>query len=347
MELGDRLAALLAERYPSVGWEVFLVRDPLVEPPVGLSELVDAARLRLLEEGWDLAVAITDLPLRLSRRPLLTHSSPTHGTALVSLPALGVRRIPSRLADAIADAVGVLVGDMPARRGANRAGTSRMPIQRRLAELVTDIQDPSAHQGVTFLARVLTGNIRLLLGMIWANRPWRLIGHLSRALIGALAAASSAVILSDVWRIAADADAWRHAVLTLVAVAIAVVTLITAHDLWERAGDTRMREQVALFNLVTLITVMFGIATLYLAVFVVSLGAAALIIDPSLFAHEVGHPVDLGDYMRLAWLSSTFAMVGGALGGTVESDAAVREAAYAYRHEDQTARATRGDLASS
>ena len=90
-----------------------------------------------------------------------------------------------------------------------------------------------------------------------------------------------------------------------------------------------------LFNLVTAVTVAFGIVSLYVAVFVVALGAAALLIDPTLFKETILRPVGVSDYLRLAWLASLLATVGGALGGVVESDAAVREAAYAYRAQDE------------
>ena len=80
------------------------MRDYLVTPPVDLTELVDAARTRLLDEDWDLAICVTDLPLRLGRRPLVTHASPTHSVALVSLPALGIRRVRTRLLDEIVEA---------------------------------------------------------------------------------------------------------------------------------------------------------------------------------------------------------------------------------------------------
>src|SRR4051812_1668791 len=96
-EVGAELAAVLAERYPDVEWEVSVVRDALVQPPVRFSEMVDAARRRLLDEDWDLAAVVTEVPLRLNRRPLITHASPTHGVALVSLPAHGVLRVPRRL----------------------------------------------------------------------------------------------------------------------------------------------------------------------------------------------------------------------------------------------------------
>jgi uncharacterized membrane protein len=322
-ELTRELGEILSRRYPSVCWELPHIRDPLVTPPVALTEMVDAARRMLLAEDWDLVVCVTDLPLRLSRRPLLTHASPTHGVALVSLPALGVRRVNRRLVDSISMAVTALVGDEGER------------VQRRLTELAEHADDAAGSGGVTFLARVVTGNVQLILGMIRANRPWRLVAHLDRALLGAIAAGSAALVVSDVWLISASLDTWRLVVLTVASVAVAVVTLIKAHELWERADDPRTREQVMLFNLVTLVTVAFGLLTLYAVTFVVSLSGAALLIDSSVFEHAVGHPAHAQDYLRLAWLASSLSTVGGALGGVLESDAAVREAAYAHRPEDE------------
>ncbi|HET6172983.1 MAG TPA: hypothetical protein VFD90_10280 [Gaiellales bacterium] len=322
----DELGRVLSERYPSVEWDLRLVRDPLVRPPVHLTELVEVTRQRMLAEGWDLALLVTDVPFRLARRPLLSHASPTHGVALVLLPAVGVVARLRRLRDAAADAVGMLIGDPPR----DREGRRGPHVQRRLRELATDVDAPD-DDGVAFLARVISGNVRLLLGMIGANHPWRLVGRLSRALLGALAVAVFALVTSDVWRIATSLDPPRLAVLTLASVAAAVVTLIAVHRLWERAPERHAREQVVLFNLATLATVAFGIAALYAAVFVASLAVAGLLIDSSVFAGQLGHDVDVSDYLRLAWLTSSLATVGGALGAMLETDDAVREAAYAYR----------------
>jgi hypothetical protein len=333
-ELADELAAELSRRYPDVRWDVPHLREPLVEPPVDLTELVDATRARLLEEDWDLALCITELPVRLARRPLLVQASPTHGVAIVSLPALGVLRVSRRLREAAADAVGALIGDPPQPGSRATDAARRLRTRRRLIELATDVNDPSVH-GVALVARVIEGNIRLLLGMIRANRPWRLAARLFRALAGALAALTFALIASDVWRMADSLDTLRLAVLTLAAIATAVFTLIAAHGLWESAPDPYAREQVLLFNIATLATVALGIVSLYVAVFVAGLAVAGLLIDSSLFARAVDHPVDLSHYLRLAWLASSLATVGGALGAGLESGVAVREAAYAYRRQEE------------
>ena len=91
--------------------------EGLVEPPARLTDLVDAARAFLLARDWDLAVVVTEVPLRLGRRPMLSHASPTHGVALISLPALGVMHVGRRLRDAAGDAIAALIGDAPWEAG--------------------------------------------------------------------------------------------------------------------------------------------------------------------------------------------------------------------------------------
>jgi len=43
-------------------------------------------------------------------------------------------------------------------------------------------------------------------------------------------------------------------------------------------------------------------ASLYAAAFAVILAVAAVMIDASLFVREIGHPVNVWGYVRLAWL---------------------------------------------
>ena len=97
--------------------------------------------------------------------------------------------------------------------------------------------------GVRFVAAVVRGNLRLLLGMVRANRPWRLAARLSRALVAALAAVAFALVTSDIWRIA-DSLGWlRLLALSIVSLAAIVLALLAAHGLWERAANRRGREQ--------------------------------------------------------------------------------------------------------
>jgi hypothetical protein len=146
--------------------------------------------------------------------------------------------------------------------------------------------------------------------------------------------AAFAIVSSDIWRIAAQIDATRLPVICVATICASVATLIGEHGLWERAADRRLREQAILFNVVTLITVAFGVIALYSAVSLLSLAAASLTISPSLMSAQIQRSSDFGDYVRLALLAGALSTVGGALGSALESDTAVREAAYGYRPRD-------------
>jgi uncharacterized membrane protein len=332
--LAGDLERELARRYPGVDWRIMAVREVVVTPPAQLADVFDATRTRLLDRNWDLAVHVTELPLRVSRRPVVTHTSRTHGVAIVSLPALGLKQGSRRLVQTIADAVGTFIGDdTDVIRPVAPSDSSR--VQRRWLQLASDVDPTDALAGAVLLPRVVTGNLRLLIGMVHANHPWRLATSLSRTLIGAVGVGAFAIVTSDIWRIAAEISAVKLALACLATVSVTVGTLIAAHGLWERALDRRLREQAILFNLVTLITVAFGIVVLYLALCLLGLAGAWLLISPPLLSGQIGRAAGFGDYLRLALLAAALATIGGALGAALESDTTVREAAYGYRLRDR------------
>jgi uncharacterized membrane protein len=340
-ELADDLPGLLGERLAGhVAWVVPVVTDDLAADARGdATAMIDAARRRMLDEGWDLVVCLTDLPLRVGRRPVVADASATHGVALVCLPALGAVQMRRRAREAVLRLVDGLLGEGLEGTGAH-AVERRRRIGRRLAELAAParaiLADDDDDVDVRFVAAVVRGNLRLLAGMVRANRPWRLIVRLSRALAAALGAVVFAVVTSDIWGLA-DRVGWlRLTVLALASLTAIVVYLILTHGLWERADDRRTREQAVLFNVATTVTLVLGVLTLYAALFVLSLAGAAIVVAPSAMASALGHPVAIGEYASLAWITTSLATVAGALGAGLESDAAVREAAYGYRPERQT-----------
>ena len=82
--------------------------------------------------------------------------------------------------------------------------------------------------------------------------------------------------------------------------------------------------------MVTVATVLVGVLALYAALLVLTVLAALLLVPSGLLAEQLGHPAGIADHLELAWLASSVATVGGALGAGLESDEAVREAAYGY-----------------
>ena len=89
------------------------------------------------------------------------------------------------------------------------------------------------------LAGYVTGNLKLLLGMLRANRPWRLAIRLSRALVAALAAGIVALVTSDIWRLSDALGPLRLTLVTIGSVAAVVATLVIGAGLWERVPRAR------------------------------------------------------------------------------------------------------------
>ena len=331
--LVGELTTRLNELYPDAKWHVDLAVSGLVPPTATTTELLDAAHRRLLDEDWELALCLTDLPLRVGRRAMVGHASPTHRLAIVSVPALAGARHRRRALDTAVGLLGILLGESP-EPGAMRARRHPERLLRRLVNL-SELTDERGPDGLAMLAR--GGRLRLLGGMVRANRPWRLTVRLYRALIAALAAVALALLTSDVWRIATSLSVVRLGVLTLLSVSLTVVSLIAAHDLWERRGGEPARNEVRLFNAATTLTVVIGVVCLYLLLVAVTLTGAGLMITSTAFSDAIGSSVGITDYLKLAWLASSLGIVGGALGAALESDASIKEAAYAYRPEEEAA----------
>ena len=116
-----------------------------------------------------------------------------------------------------------------------------------------------------------------------------------------------------------------------------VAWIIGAHHLWERADEADEREETFLFNASTVLTLSIGVLVMFAAVYVATLLGSLFFLDASVFASTLGRVPRLGDHLALAWLATALATVAGALGSGLDSEAAVRRAAYGYRERQRRA----------
>lgn len=333
------LASDLQQHLPGAVWNFSTELEHRLGAPADLNDLLDCARRHLLDTDSHLVLLVTELPLNVGRRPLLSHVSPSQGVAVVSLPGHGALAPMARTRRSLLRAVQVLVGaaapqdsarDQPPRGHRSRAG-----VDTRMHELATAV---SPDQGsVTFAAQVITGNLHVLAGMVRANQPWRLVLRLARSLSAALAAAVAALVTQDIWRLSEAMGAPRLAVATVGSIAAVCLALIAGAHLWERSPLRSARQQVLLLNAATTATVVLGVMALYVMLFSLTVVAVLLFVPDDLFASAVGRTLRPDDQVRLAWLVSSVATLAGALGAGLESDEAVRAAAYAHlRRTDQS-----------
>jgi hypothetical protein len=331
-EIADDLPERLGERFEDFEWRVEVSEIAPKEPSANSTDFVRAARERMLEAGWDLVICLTALPLRARRRPVTAHVDPTHGVGLVSVPALGAFDLEDRAREAVLDLVAGLVG-VRARGDAETGDRER--IRDRLQELAAPLGEAQVRDDgrIRFTNAVIRGNLRLLIGMVRANRPSRVIIRLSRALVAALGTAAYVLASAGYWNLEAQMSWPRLIGLGLVSMVLTSVALIAAHDLWERASTPAERERVVLFNTVTTVTIVIGVVSLFGIMFVVATLCAVALIPPAAFEQETGISPGVVDFLRFGLFASAVATIGSALGSMVESDLTVREAAYGYRRQ--------------
>ncbi|HET7326050.1 MAG TPA: hypothetical protein VFJ14_02070 [Nocardioidaceae bacterium] len=338
--LGGKMPAELSRRVSAeVTWDIRVVCEVLPLNENDQTPLLQSTYRVLPERGWDMVVCLTELPRQAHGRPLIADVSVSHGVALVSLPALGWLGLQARARDTVVD----LVARMARRAlGADHGSSGQdRSLGRAAAEWLSPTRTvPSEYEEIeTYLALVgLRGRARLLVGMVRNNRPWRLVPSLSSATAAAAAAAAFGIFFASVWGLADALSAWRLALINLVAVVAMAAWLGLYNGLLERPIGNQDRQLQPMLNASTALTLLVGVACMYLLLFVLTLLAALVVISPDFFQHSLRHPVSIADYAKLTWLTTSMGIMAGALGSSLDSEAAVRRAAYSKRMEQHRLR---------
>ncbi|MFI0237698.1 hypothetical protein [Streptomyces sp. NPDC016845] len=343
-DVARRMARVLPARLagksgPDRRFDVEVVSEPFTsgseDPPTLMSRIRDRARA----ENWDVVVALTDLPLHADGHTLLADVSHEHGLALLSLPPLGGLRQQTRARQAVEETVlGLVRAQVEKGEAAPRRRSLPTPFARRFASIHPE---PSGGDEQTadlrYVVRGRRGHLRVLSGMVRANRPWRLVPGLSKALAAALATGAVATVNSTVWSLAEALSVPRLIIATVGSLATMIGWLIVDAQLWHRSSDssTEARRRARLYNASTIVTVGIGVAVCYVGLLVINLVWALFILNDRVFASLTRAPLDATDYLTLAWFVASVATVGGALGSGLESDEAVRAAAYSKREQER------------
>lgn len=339
-DLPEHVARHLADELPQYldderQWTVEVDVDPVTAGLHGTRDILRATRDRLQQRDWDYAITLTDLPVRANGRPVVADANVEQRVAVVSLPTLGGTQPYRRSRQVVLQ----LVDELTGREG---GADHRYGLDSRLTEVVAPIRREGEHDDdgevdIRYTATRTRGRMRLLSGMVRTNQPWRLVFGLRNALAAAVATSAFGLSSSTIWQIGDQLGPIRQIIAAVGAVGVLVGWLIAAHGLWEkrRSDSPQDREQVLLYNTSTVLTLLIGVGVMYAGLFVVNVLVGLLLVPPNLLSSTLGHPADFTRYLTLAWGFTTMGVVAGALGSSLESDAAVRQAAYGYREEQR------------
>jgi hypothetical protein len=338
-DIGEALAKRLPDTLPEklsdreTSWHVDVVCDPVTAGKHSAGEILDAVEKHRSEESWDYAICLTDLPLQSDERPVMADADVNRRVAVISLPTLGGTQPLRRAGQLVTQLVEELRDPDNAGRGEHRLQSKLTalfaPVYRRLPD--RDDVD------VRYSATKRRGRARLLSGMVRGNRPWRLLPGMSGALAAAFATAAYGLITSTIWQLGDALSGWRMVLGVVLTIAAMTAWLIFDHHLWMRRRHTREKDrgQVWLYNTSTVLTLAIGVCCLCAVLFVVYLAVGAFLVDSSVLARNLYHAVDWRTYLTLAWGATLMGLAAGALGSGLESDDAVRQAAYGYRENQR------------
>jgi hypothetical protein len=304
--LAHHLARELAPRLSDDDVQVGVVL-PDAAPAGDVEEALAAADDVRRREGCVAVICLTDVPLRHDARPLAMAVRPGAHVAVIAIPALGASRLRARTEAAVLRAVAAL-------KGGEGDGLA-----------------------VRYVTPAALAHLRLLPGMVRANRPWRALSGLSGAVVAAFATGAYVLLSPTIWQLS-DALGWpRLLAVMLVALAAVVTWLVLAHDLWEREAPGERRGEARLYNTVTVLTLGVAVLVAYLFLFLSILAVALVLVDGGVYRSEVSHDAGTAQYLALAWLGASIAAVAGGLGSGLEDIDEVRDAAYG-RHQGERAR---------
>jgi len=311
--LSDTLSRVLANAVGAEGeWDVSVRHHAYpIDEDDAVSDVVDVLNLNV-EDG--IVIYLTDQPRRDGTTPVIAEISVPDRLGVISIPGMGGLFIDRRVRNLTRTVVAEV---------SRQAGGPGAPMMR-----MTRTQDDDV---IRYTAPSTFSRLRLLTGMVYANRPWRLALGMSKVLMAAFATGAVSLAYPTMWQLSDTMGPWRLSAATLLATAALITWLIVEHDLWERPTSDEERERAVLYNASTVVTLTIGVVIFHAGLFVLLLVTAWWTIPPQMVSQNIGHPVGPSTLFLMAWLVAGVATLGGALGSGMEDDEAVKAATYGAR----------------
>lgn len=328
-DIADSLSEQLAQSFDDqYTWKVEIVPDPLTGSNVAMSVAMDDIASRKEVHNWDYAISLIDIPIRRDKRIVIGQTGGGLDVAIISIPPLGVFNVRKKVRSMILELVDDMYRGTPSEDATSRfldGGEARRGLST----------EEEADGDLRYTAPPIRGNLRLVAGMVYANRPWRLFPSFKTTVATAFATGGYGLIFQSLWEIGNVYTYARLITLMLGAMTILAIWIIVSHGLWEPEREGVSRYNRSLYNATTALTIATGVTFSYVMIFVMLLGAAVIYIPASLLESTIGHPPSAINYVRIAWVTSSVATIAGAIGAGLEDSEAVQNATFGWRQSNR------------
>ncbi|AIF42348.1 hypothetical protein [Virgibacillus sp. SK37] len=345
-EIANRYVEQLPEAFEreiddSVTWEVEMVVDPLTGAAENVDKIIEKAAELRNGEDWGYAICLTDLPIFDNSSIVAADISKKHYIAQLSVPSFGWLPIKKRMRKAVIQIMNELYNGSRLENNDHKVKknfTGDMLQRQFPLTKVKRISPNDEHKDIEtryIVIPKINGEVRLLMGMTQANRPWSIMSSFKKVIAIAFSTGAFALIFTTLWNLSDILSTLRLSVLSFAAISLMVIWIITAHNLWERPSNRHQTHLRHLYNQTTLITLLLSVLTYYLALFLLFLITVIVIVPPEAYNSAVNREGDftIMQYIRLAWIGTSISTIAGAIGAGLENEELVRDITYGYRQK--------------
>ncbi|SIS48095.1 hypothetical protein [Salimicrobium flavidum] len=333
------------------------VVESLESPLTGYTEEPDEVLGALLEKKkaneWDIAICLTDLPLFRDKKLIVAEANSSENVALLSLPGLGATPLIKRIRESIMqllsemyqgisyearDEVQRTIGQIDKRR--RKKYNSRELVRKRgfdrFSPITRETPDADKMSEVRYTVDSRTrGAMRLITGMVRANRPWMLFAPFIKVLVIAFTTGTFAVVFPTLWKLSNHYNLWRMFMINVVAVSLLVFWIMAAHKMWERKNDHSSNYIRRLYNSTTLMTLMTMVSFYYTLLFICFQLIVFVLLPIDFIAEELNEDMETRSYFFIAWTATSISTIIGALGSTIEDEEVVLSGTYGNRQRQR------------
>ncbi|TFB22834.1 hypothetical protein E3U55_06245 [Filobacillus milosensis] len=358
-EIKDELPSLLKVYIDdSCEWEINHVTDSLTGSTGNSRQILESILENIKEGDKDYLICLTDLPLFHNKKVVVSEAYEEENIAILSLPGLGSTPMVKRIRSSIIQLVSEMYfgSSDQDREQAEKRLKDKIKEDGKTGLKLVDGQIIAGHKGFekfspirretpqngeqnidvrfTIPSKIL-GAIRILTGMVRANRPWRMFPAFVKVLVVAFATGSYAVVFPTIWKHTSNYDLWRLITLTVVAILAMILWVMAAHKLWEKPYSKTNNRLRMLYNIATLFTLLISVTLFYLNLFLMFLVAVFLFIPLETLELQIGESATYVSYIYIAWTITSFATIIGGLGTALESEETILTGTYGYRQRQR------------